>query len=199
MHVTSTVFSCFLSTQPSLSKEDSSEERGNSGAGMGSGGRGRSGITFSTSPNGRGGDRIPLTPLKAKTAEAAYYNEKQQQQQNNDNATDSLKRFKLFRRDERQQTSSSDVAQTASHPGPHRMRRSNSPVCRRRENRLTRISLSIVWLFLFCHFWKLIPTAYEMALGNIDEGPWWLGIVQDISHGLIVLNSSVNFLIYVAL
>ncbi len=83
--------------------------------------------------------------------------------------------------------------------GSNRMRRSNSPVCRRRENRLTRISLSIVWLFLFCHVWKLVPTAYELAVGAIEDGPWWLGMVQDVSHGLIVLNSSVNFLIYVAL
>ncbi len=30
------------------------------------------------------------------------------------------------------------------------------------ENRLTRISLAIVWLFLFCHVWKLIPTMYEV-------------------------------------
>ena len=25
------------------------------------------------------------------------------------------------------------------------------------------ISLQIVWLFLFCHVWKLVPTAYEVA------------------------------------
>ena len=29
------------------------------------------------------------------------------------------------------------------------------------ENRLTRISLVIVWMFIFCHVWKLIPTMYE--------------------------------------
>ena len=29
------------------------------------------------------------------------------------------------------------------------------------ENRLTRISLAIVWMFIFCHIWKLIPTVYE--------------------------------------
>ena len=29
------------------------------------------------------------------------------------------------------------------------------------ENRLTRISLAIVWVFIFCHIWKLIPTMYE--------------------------------------
>ena len=80
------------------------------------------------------------------------------------------------------------------------LRRSNSPVCRRRENRLTRISLAIVWSFLFCHFWKLIPTCYEVFFGTIDEqSPQWLEHIQNVSHFLIVLNSSINFLIYVAL
>ncbi len=83
------------------------------------------------------------------------------------------------------------------------LRRSNSPVCRRRENRLTRISLAIVWLFLFCHIWKMIPSAYEMLVGEdgVDggESPTWMLHIQKISHALIVLNSSVNFLIYVML
>ena len=79
------------------------------------------------------------------------------------------------------------------------MRRSNSPVCRRRESRLTRISLTIVWLFLFCHIWKIIPTAYEAFLGSIDELPDWMDYIEHISHALIILNSSVNFLIYIAL
>ncbi len=80
-----------------------------------------------------------------------------------------------------------------------RLRRSNSPVCRRRENRLTRISLCIVWLFLFCHIWKIIPTVYELMYGSIEKWPQWLLVIQDVSHALIVLNSSINFLIYVAL
>jgi hypothetical protein len=80
------------------------------------------------------------------------------------------------------------------------LRRSNSPVCRRRENRLTRISLAIVWLFLFCHIWKIIPSAYEMTIGRpLREGPEWLEYIQQVSHALILLNSSVNFLIYVML
>ena len=72
-------------------------------------------------------------------------------------------------------------------------------MCRRRENRLTRISLAIVWLFLFCHIWKIIPSAYEMAIGPVRAGPAWMEHIQQVSHGLIVLNSSVNFLIYVLL
>ena len=78
------------------------------------------------------------------------------------------------------------------------LRRSNSPVCRRREKRLTRISLTIVWLFLFCHAWKLIPTAYEFIFGD-EYFPDWTHFIKHLSHALIVLNSSVNFLIYVIL
>lgn len=82
--------------------------------------------------------------------------------------------------------------------GNVRLRRSNSPVCRRRESRLTRISLAIVWLFLFCHIWKLIPTAYEVIYGG-DKYPLCMYFIKHLSHALIVLNSSVNFLIYVVL
>ena len=78
------------------------------------------------------------------------------------------------------------------------LRRSNSPVCRRREQRLTRISLTIVWLFLFCQFWKLVPTVYELLYGD-DFWPDWAHFVKHLSHALIVLNSSVNFLIYLLL
>ena len=38
---------------------------------------------------------------------------------------------------------------------------------RKRESRLTRISLSIVWLFIFCHVWKLIPTIYELIHSEV--------------------------------
>lgn len=79
------------------------------------------------------------------------------------------------------------------------LRRSNSTVCRKREVRLTRISLAIVWLFLFCHFWKFIPSIYELAYRDEQEFPAWVKNIQHVSHVLIVLNSSVNFLIYVAL
>ena len=78
------------------------------------------------------------------------------------------------------------------------LRRSNSPVCRRREQRLTRISLTIVWLFLFCQVWKQIPTVYELLYGD-DFFPDWVFFVKHLSHALIVLNSSGNFLIYLLL
>jgi hypothetical protein len=37
------------------------------------------------------------------------------------------------------------------------------------ENRLTRISLAIVWMFLFCHVWKLIPTMYEAIQPSLEN------------------------------
>jgi len=83
--------------------------------------------------------------------------------------------------------------------GSIRLRRSNSPMCRRRESRLTRISLTIVWLFLFCHIWKLIPTAYEVFYARDQKFPVWMDYIKRLSHALIVLNSSLNFLIYVML
>ena len=74
---------------------------------------------------------------------------------------------------------------------------------RKTEDRLTRISMSIVWIFLFCHVWKLIPTIYEAIYSGetqvLTDWPKWLLIVNDISHTLIVFNSAVNFLIYVVL
>lgn len=71
---------------------------------------------------------------------------------------------------------------------------------RKAENRLTRISMSIVWLFIFCHVWRLVPTLYEsIHVGNLKIWPDWLSIINDLSHTLIVFNSAVNFLIYVFL
>ncbi|XP_059095876.1 uncharacterized protein LOC131890532 [Tigriopus californicus] len=71
---------------------------------------------------------------------------------------------------------------------------------RKRESRLTRISLSIVWLFIFCHIWKLVPTLYELIYSEsgteLSTWPDWLVVVKDLSHTLIAFNSAVNFLIY---
>ena len=69
------------------------------------------------------------------------------------------------------------------------------------ENRLTRISLGIVYLFIVCHIWRLIPTAYEALFSKdgtvISEWPKWLFHVYHLSHTLIVFNSAVNFILYV--
>ena len=40
---------------------------------------------------------------------------------------------------------------------------------RKQENRLTRISLSIVSLFVACHIWRLVPTAYEAFHAAADH------------------------------
>ena len=37
------------------------------------------------------------------------------------------------------------------------------------ENRLTRISLGIVYLFIICHIWRLIPTVYEALFSEDDN------------------------------
>ena len=37
-----------------------------------------------------------------------------------------------------------------------------------KELRLARISLCIVWLFIFCHVWKLIPTVYETFFMDVS-------------------------------
>ena len=74
---------------------------------------------------------------------------------------------------------------------------------RAQEKRLTRISISIVWLFLFCHCWKLIPTIYESLLSedgmDHDNWPFVVIVIEHLSHMLITLNSAINFLIYLVL
>eukprot|EP00093_Oithona_nana_P006534 06534.XXX_28089_27768_1 [CDS] Oithona nana genome sequencing. len=76
-------------------------------------------------------------------------------------------------------------------------------VARKKENRLTRISLSIVWLFIICHVWKLIPTIYELIYSEngleLPNWPSWLVTIKHLSHTLIAFNSAVNFLIYAIL
>ena len=37
----------------------------------------------------------------------------------------------------------------------------------KKESRLTRISISIVWLFIVCHVWKLVPTIYELIYSEV--------------------------------
>ena len=51
-------------------------------------------------------------------------------------------------------------------------------VARKKENRLTRISLSIVWLFIICHVWKLIPTIYELIYSEVKK----FTIFEKITH-----------------
>lgn len=71
----------------------------------------------------------------------------------------------------------------------------NVGVLRRGEARITRIALAIVWLFIFCHMWRLIPNAYELFF-KPEKDPDWLLHMIGISHTLIVFNSAVNVLLY---
>ncbi len=100
------------------------------------------------------------------------------------------------------------VVQSAS-PRASRSTASSSAETKK-ELKLARISLCIVWLFLFCHFWKLIPTFYSTFL-DTEQGtekqqlgisvvwPHWVEVLEELSHTLITLNSSLNFLIYIIL
>ena len=69
---------------------------------------------------------------------------------------------------------------------------------RTKEARITRIALAIVWLFLFCHIWRLIPTIYELIFRD-DSEPLWFTRILGFSHAMIVFNSAVNFLLYIVL
>ena len=77
----------------------------------------------------------------------------------------------------------------------------NQQQCERsQEQKLARISCLIVWLFLFCHIWKLVPTAFETFSPNAifhKDWPSWVLMAEGISHLLITLNSTINFLIYI--
>ena len=69
------------------------------------------------------------------------------------------------------------------------------------EQRLARISTSIVWLFILCNVWRMIPTVYEYWHSenglDVPVWPYSLVVIEHISHSLILFNSAVNFLIYV--
>lgn len=92
-------------------------------------------------------------------------------------------------------------------------RRHSSTSETKKELRLARISVCIVWLFLFCHVWKLVPTIYstfiedkdpesldeDEVLGITVNWPHWVLNIEEVSHTLITLNSSLNFLIYIIL
>ena len=69
---------------------------------------------------------------------------------------------------------------------------------RTREARITRIALAIVWLFLFCHIWRLVPTIHELIFDNKVQ-PMWLTHMMGFSHSMIVFNSAVNTVLYAVL
>ena len=69
------------------------------------------------------------------------------------------------------------------------------------EKTLTRVSIFIVWIFLACHVWRIVPNTYEALKWDEGGGNWprWLDYVALISHLVIVANSSLNFLVYLIL
>ena len=79
----------------------------------------------------------------------------------------------------------------------------STSVMRKQENRLTRISIGIVSLYIICHIWRILPTAYEALYSEdgtvLSHWPTWLIHVYHLSHTLIVTNSAINFLLYVVL
>ena len=56
---------------------------------------------------------------------------------------------------------------------------------RKKESRLTRISICIVWLFILCHVWKLIPTVYELLYSEVKI--WYVIIKVIESLGMILI------------
>lgn len=73
---------------------------------------------------------------------------------------------------------------------------------KRSELVLVRVSLAIVLVMLICHSIRWIPNIYELIqrisqTKDIEELPKWVESYTQISHFLTVLNSSVNFYIYV--
>ena len=69
---------------------------------------------------------------------------------------------------------------------------------RTKEARLTRIGLGIVSLYVLCHIWRLVPTIYELIYGS-ENHPIWYKHMTGFSHNMIVLNSAINFLLYLVL
>ena len=94
-----------------------------------------------------------------------------------------------------------DTPRLVRHGGFRNGYRSRQPNAQ--EARLTRISLSIICLYLICHIWKLIPTFYEAFNGDVENPlpawPEWLNVIKNLSHVLVVFNSAVNFLLYLIL
>ena len=78
----------------------------------------------------------------------------------------------------------------------------NMPQINFREIELAKISIMIAAVFLTFHSIRWIPNIFELTerkLSDMEEIHWpeWIETVTAISHFLILLNSSVNYYIYV--
>jgi len=76
--------------------------------------------------------------------------------------------------------------------GQRNVRRTAEGQLRRREVRLARISLSIVFIFILCHSLKILPSFLEI----LGKSPETIPGLLPLSHLLITINCSVNFLVY---
>lgn len=70
---------------------------------------------------------------------------------------------------------------------------------RRRNRNITLVLVGIIVLFLICHIGEVAISIYELA-GLIDDErddfPPWANNIVTFNHLLIVMNSSLNFVIY---
>ena len=66
------------------------------------------------------------------------------------------------------------------------------PQMHRLLSRLARISVVIVFIFIFCHSLKIVPSLLEI----LGYPPELLPGVLPLSHLLLTINCSVNFLVY---
>jgi len=72
------------------------------------------------------------------------------------------------------------------------IRRTAEGNLRRRELRLARISLLIVIIFIICHSLKIFPSLFEI----LGYPPELIPGILPLSHLLLTINCSVNFLVY---
>ena len=77
---------------------------------------------------------------------------------------------------------------------------------RNQEHDLSKVLFAIIGLFIICHTLRVFLNFYEMIwINNIlaciqagakREFPVWSHVVQEFSRFLLILNSSINFVIY---
>ena len=70
---------------------------------------------------------------------------------------------------------------------------------RRRNQTITLVLIGIIVLFLICHIGEVAISIYELADlldGERTAFPVWANTVVIVNHLLIVMNSSLNFVIY---
>ena len=70
---------------------------------------------------------------------------------------------------------------------------------RRRNQTITLVLIGIIVLFLICHIGEVAISIYELADlldGERTAFPVWANTIVIVNHLLIVMNSSLNFVIY---